>query len=349
VTRVPSTFFTSLSTVLILVCPAAVAAQVASYAFVPNSAGPTKVTVIDTRTHTVVPSSIATAPAVAAVPSPDGRVVYVLATSGTVEVLDVVTTTVIASIPVGIAPGDVAFTPDGRRAYVVNNGSTSIVHVVEVASSAVVGAPIAFPAFSNLRNIAITPDGSMAYITADSGVFPLNLTDHTIGPVIPTGASNGIAITSDGQTAFVADRDGNVVRIVDLSLGTVSPTTLPTGDLPYGVTLSPNGEELYVVNFESPGRTSVFDVATRALIMDVAKGIYPSYGAFTPDGRFVYVPNSDGNDVSVIDVATHTAFGPTIPAGFDPILLGGNFITPNIISFTGGPLNVGSKSAASST
>jgi YVTN family beta-propeller protein len=319
-------------------------AQVVSYAFVPNSAGPTKVTVIDTSTHTVSPSNIATAPAVAAVPSPDGRVVYVLATSGTVEVVDVVTKTVIASIPVGASPGHAAFTPDGRTAYVVNEGSTSLVHVIDVASSTVIGSPIVFPAFSNLRTIAITPNGSMAYITSDSGLFPLSIPGHTIGTVIPTGGLNGIAITPDGNTAFVADRDANAVRIVDLQLGTVSPTSLPVGDLPYGVMLSPDGSVLYVTNNESPGRTSVFDAVTHAFITDVTAGIYPSYGAFTPDGRFAYVPNSDGNDVTVIDTATHTSGAP-IPVGLDPILLGGNFITPNIVAFTGGPLIIANDAA----
>jgi YVTN family beta-propeller protein len=202
------------------------------------------------------------------------------------------------------------------------------------------GSPIAFPGFSYLRNIAITPDGSMAYITSNVGVFPLKLTDHTIGAIIPTGAATGIAITHDGQTAFVADSDANAVRIVDLQLGTISPTSLPAGDLPYGVMLSPDGTLLYVTNDESPGRTSVFDAVTRAFITDVTAGIYPSYGAFTPDGRFAYVPNSDGNDVTVIDTAAPTTPVAPIAVGADPILRSGNFITPNLITPSGGALTI---------
>jgi DNA-binding beta-propeller fold protein YncE len=71
-----------------LAWPGAALAQVVSYAFVPNWAGPTKAVVIDTTTHTIVPSTIVTSssPTTAAA-SPDGRVVYLL--SDRLHVVDV--------------------------------------------------------------------------------------------------------------------------------------------------------------------------------------------------------------------------------------------------------------------
>jgi hypothetical protein len=61
VTRALRSSFTSWLFLISLICPGAAEAQVVSYAFVPNWSGPTKVTVIDTTTHTVVPSTISTA------------------------------------------------------------------------------------------------------------------------------------------------------------------------------------------------------------------------------------------------------------------------------------------------
>src|SRR5260370_1966674 len=45
---------------------------------------------------------------------------YVTNASGTVSVIDTTTHTVAATIPVGLFPSRVAFTPDGTRAYVTN-------------------------------------------------------------------------------------------------------------------------------------------------------------------------------------------------------------------------------------
>ena len=54
----------------------------------------------------------------------------------TVAVIDTVTNTVVATIPVGSHPFGVAITPDGTRAYVANFGGT--VSVIDAASHQVI-------------------------------------------------------------------------------------------------------------------------------------------------------------------------------------------------------------------
>jgi YVTN family beta-propeller protein len=69
--------------------------------------------------------------------SPDGSKVYV--TNGgfnTVSVIDTVTNTVIATIPVGLFPLGVAVSPDGSKVYVTNGGFNSV-SVIDTATDAV--------------------------------------------------------------------------------------------------------------------------------------------------------------------------------------------------------------------
>jgi YVTN family beta-propeller protein len=328
---------------LVVACPHAAVAQVTAYAFVPNGSGPTKVTVIDSSTHTIVPSSISTVSSVlTAGASPDGRVVYLL--DDGVTVVDVVTKTVIGTIPVGLAPWDVAFSPDGRKAYVVNGGSTASISIIDVATNSV-SETIPFSGSPFPRNLVITPDGLMAYVSSNLGVFPVDLTTNTIGTVIPTGSSYGIALLPDGQTAFVAERGANVVRVVDLVSQDVLPTSIPVGTSPENMRLSPDGAFVYVANSSNPGSVSVIDVGTSGVVATVPVGNYPHNVAFTPDGLYAYVPNDDSNNVTVIAVATHTPHGAPIPVGGDPFALGGNFITPNILISTGGPLTIANDAA----
>ena len=66
---------------------------------------------------------------------PDGKRVYVSAGGdGTVQVIDTATNTIIAAIPVGKRPWNMALTPDGRKLYVAC-GRSNAVAVVDTRSN----------------------------------------------------------------------------------------------------------------------------------------------------------------------------------------------------------------------
>jgi YVTN family beta-propeller protein len=67
--------------------------------------------------------------------SPSGRFVYVVDNSGdSVAVIDNLYGSVLGKIKVGDAPADVAFSPDGTRAYVANlDGTLSIIRVEPIS------------------------------------------------------------------------------------------------------------------------------------------------------------------------------------------------------------------------
>jgi YVTN family beta-propeller protein len=59
----------------------------------------------------------------------------------------------------------------------------------------------------------------------------------------------------------------------------------------------------------------------------------------TPDGKYVYVTNSNDGTVSVINTATNTVLGAPIAVGSFPIAFG-FFVGPNIIVAQGGPFQL---------
>src|SRR5258708_18266136 len=94
--------------------------------------------------------------------------------NNTVSVIATASNTVVATIPVGACPTGVAITPDGTHAYVTNfNDST--VSVIATTNNAVVATiPVGNgPAPGALGaepiGVAITPDGTHAYVTNDVG------------------------------------------------------------------------------------------------------------------------------------------------------------------------------------
>ncbi|HEX6470756.1 MAG TPA: hypothetical protein VF069_16770 [Streptosporangiaceae bacterium] len=59
--------------------------------------------------------------------SPDGRFVFATDFSlGQVSVISTATRKIVANVPVGTQPNEVAFTPDGTRAFVTNQGDTTV-------------------------------------------------------------------------------------------------------------------------------------------------------------------------------------------------------------------------------
>jgi YVTN family beta-propeller protein len=120
-----------------------------------------------------------------------------------------------------------AVTQDGKTGYVLNNGADTVTPVNLATNTpgrpiTVGGRPIA---------IAITPNGTTAYVVSYSEVTPIATATNTAGPPIKTGSrSDGIVITPDGKTAYVANSSKEFVRGGKLVIrpGTVTPITLAT-------------------------------------------------------------------------------------------------------------------------
>jgi len=68
--------------------------------------------------------------------------------------------------------------------------------------------------------VAITPDGTRAYVTNDSSntVSVVDISNNSVFATIPVGGSPiGVAITPDGTRAYVANDTSNDVSVIDTS------------------------------------------------------------------------------------------------------------------------------------
>ena len=141
--------------------------------------------------------------------TPDGKHAYVAnQLSGSVSVIDTVTNTVVATIPLVAntdSPMGVAITPDVKYAY-VTKGNPNTVSVIATATNLVVAT---IPVGNGSAKIAVTPDGKYAYVTipGDNTVLVIATASNTVvGSPIPVGNSpSGVAITPDGTHVYVAN------------------------------------------------------------------------------------------------------------------------------------------------
>ena len=146
---------------------------------------------------------------------------------------------------------------------------------------------------------------------------------HEVVATIPLGKRpRGITVSPDQRRLFVAlsgsppsppgidestlpppDRAADGIGVVDIATGAIV-TVLQAGTDPEQVSISQDGERLYVAN-EDAGTTSVLDIATGEIVAVIPVGDEPEGVTTSPDGRFVYVTSEADNQVSVIDTASN--------------------------------------------
>lgn len=271
--------------------------------------------------------------------APDGSRAYVTledvqATGpdlGAVAVIDTRTNTVTATITVGSSPSGVVITRDGRHAYVPNwawGAGRGVVSVIDTDSNMVIDTITVSGQGGGSTGVAITPDGRHVYVaTGDEVAMPdqgkVSVIDTATNIVIATVIGNSfpstVAITPNGNFAYVLDHDGNPEMI---DTATHEPTFL--GGLIQGsgrMAFTPDGLHAYVVD-DGSDLVEVFEVATHrpVTLIDVFGG-HSTDVAVTPDGRHAYVTQSPGESsdlrpVRVIDTATHKLIGsPVIWSG----------------------------------
>ncbi len=273
--------------------------------------------------------------------TPDGRFAYVTDSNDfpnpggaqAVTVIDLAAQKAGPVITVGNKPQGIAVTPDGKEVLVANGGTGEAgglggtVSVISTATNQVTatptfpldpGTPPASGTPPNLEGVAITPDGSTAWIDDYSGgmIYPLNLSDDSVGTPVHTGGSPfGITITPNGRTAYVSLSGDNQVVPVSLQ-GTPTPgLPIAVGETPQELAVSPDGSQVWVANLGLTSKTGSADVISTsdnvATPIAVPAGVQPVGIAMTPDAKTVWVSdqNTPGHVVP-ISTSTDTAGTP---------------------------------------
>lgn len=227
-------------------------------AYVNNYGGPggvgsgngTTVRVVNLLTNTIVgaPIVVGQAPAALAI-SPDGAYVYSInyvngnPGTGTMSVIRTSDNSVIATVSGFSGPFGIALSPDGTYAYVTNFGSNNFapfgtsVSVVNLKTYAIVDT---VNVGIQPSGVALTPDGRYGLVsnyntlyagagftnlTAGQGTINIidTATNTVIPPVIAVGQSpDAIAVSSDGQFAYVTNYTSNTVSVIALQTFTIT-------------------------------------------------------------------------------------------------------------------------------
>ena len=242
------------------------------------------------------------------------------------------------SLQFGGRPLDIALSPDGRTLYVKDN--RGIVVVDMEAWKVRQELPVARGG-SSMQGIAVAPDGTRVYLTnaASELLEAVVQTDGSLQwgrsmdmPRPSVGGQSypcGIALSADGNTAYVALSRNNSLAVVDLRDGKVI-AQIPVGVAPFAVKVSPDGHRVYVSNWggrhpkqgektaetsgtpalvdsrgvAASGTVSVVDLQTKRVVAEFEVGLQPGGLALDEVRGRLYVANANSDTVSVIDTGS---------------------------------------------
>ena len=117
------------------------------------------------------------------------------------------------------------------------------------------------------------------------------------------GGPSGIAITPNGQTAYVVNNDDDTVTPITLATDTPG-TPIAVGDAPVGIAITPDGTKAYVTN-QAADTVTPITLATSTPGSTIHVGDSPMGIAITPTAIGL-VANQDDDTVTPITLATET-------------------------------------------
>ena len=202
-------------------------AAVTKLYYVNAAGGVTVVDLVNNVKLTTISACLAAAPDL--ILSPAGDKVFVSCTStGTVKVISTATNAVIATLPVGVAPGTLAINPAGTELWV-----TDLVQDKLYAVNTTTGAIIA-----TLSNIdpspapTFNPAGTLVYVqsTAANTINVISATAHTVANTITTSGpvTGALAVDPAGSTLYtVVSGALNAVNTITNLVSNVLSSILP--------------------------------------------------------------------------------------------------------------------------
>jgi 6-phosphogluconolactonase len=280
-----------------------------------------------------------------------------------------------APVPANTIPTAIVLDPAGSFAYVTDQatgGGASSISAYSVKSNGTLSAAGSNPATGvNPVALAIDHGGHFLFVanqgTNDVSVFSIgssaSLTAVGTFPAAPTvagtsAAPSGVAITPSGSFLYVSNFGENSVSGFAVNSSSGVLTAVPgspfaAGSSPTGLAIDPSGKYLYAAN-EGSNNASAFEICASALpgcpsppdgsLVPItgspfSAGLGPVSLAVDPSGNFLYVANTNSNQLSAFRInlssgALTALTTPTDSTGTNPTFVaihpGGNFVyVPN--------------------
>ncbi len=236
-----------------------------------------------------------------------GTLLVLNKSDNTVSLIDLGNRKVVATIPTGVGPHEVAVSPNGRLAVVANYGAQtpgSSLTVIDIPAKKVLKT-IELGDYRRPHGI-VWLKGDEVALTAEVNkallIVDINTGKVSSNVVTDQNVSHMVVVSPKYGRAFVANIGSGSVTVIDLKTFT-KLVDLPTGAGAEGIDISPDEKEVWISN-RAANTVSVIETALPKVVATLESRDFPIRVKFTPDGKHVLVSNARSGDIAIFDAAT---------------------------------------------
>ncbi len=213
---------------------------------------------------------------------------------------------ILAKLPTGKGPHEIAVSPDGEFAYVANSGPQgepgNTITVIDLKTRAV-KATFDLAPYTQPHDLRVSRDGSLLWVACapSQKILEVDARNGKILKAWETKQEGGwmLAPTPDDRKIYVANLEGGSISVIDRIAGAVR--TIPFRQGAIGIDCSPDGREVWVSSMNE-NVIAVVDNATGQIAATFdSQGKAPVRVKFTPDGKKALVVHGESNELSVFD------------------------------------------------
>lgn len=251
-------------------------------------------------------------------PPPPGTLLVLSKTDTTLSIVDPATRKVVASMPSGPDPHEVAVSTDGRTAYVSNygGGRYNTITIVDLIGRKTLPAIDLGPMHAPH---GLMFAGGKLWFTAEAAkvIGSYDPATKKVDWILGTGQNRThmIYVSEDLKQIITSNVASATMTFIEKAAPRTGPgpgpsqpdwdeTVVPVGRGAEGFDISPNGKELWAANAQD-GTISIIDLATRKVVQTLEANVRTANRLkFTPDGKLVFVSLLGAPELVILDAAT---------------------------------------------
>jgi YVTN family beta-propeller protein len=227
----------------------------------------------------------------------------------TLAIVDPGTSKVVARIPTGEGPHEIAVSADGKLAFVGNYGAQTpgktacVIDLVEQKERRLDLGPLRRP-----HGVAFA-DGKF-YFTAEvnKAIGRYDPAANQVDWILGTGqnVTHMVLVSKDLSRIFTANIGSDTISILERGSNPLNwnQTVVPVGKGPEAMDMSPDGKEIWT-SHSRDGGVSIIDIASKKVTGTLDLHTKRSNRLkFTPDGKHVLITDLDAGELLVLDTAS---------------------------------------------
>ncbi|MDO5288019.1 MAG: PQQ-dependent catabolism-associated beta-propeller protein [Pseudomonadota bacterium] len=241
--------------------------------------------------------------------------------SNELGIIDVASSKMTGTLPVGDSPDQFDLSPDGKTVY-VSIEDENVMSAYDMASKKKLfdvktgGEP---------EGVFVMPDGKTAFVTSEVAnvVHVVDLQQQKTVKNVKVGQRPRRFVLADKDSLWVSNELGASVTILDPNTYAIKKTIefkvpgMRESDItPVGMVMSADGKTMWV-GLGRANHVAEVDVASASVRNLILAGKRAWGVALHPDGKTLYVVNGLSDDMTMIDTATSKATK-TVPVGRVP-------------------------------